>query len=156
MLYAQLLKRLCGGLGAPGLHVLMTLPDTFNGLLEVMLLPFQILGQSIVERGGGVLPATLRVLFKLGLALRLDRYYIHDAFRVGTAGTTVKPRVGCFILESCPSVLKYVCDPPIQVASEMRVDRAVRLTIRALGLKSHTGVCDFHQLQMPAIPLPCC
>jgi hypothetical protein len=92
MLYAQFLKRLCGGLGAPGLHVLITLPDACNGLLEVLLVPFQILGQSIVERVGGVLPATLRVLFQLGFALRLDRYYIHDAFSVETAGITVKPR----------------------------------------------------------------
>src|ERR1700677_1279717 len=35
MLYAQLFQRLFGGLGAPSLHVLVALPDAFNGFLII-------------------------------------------------------------------------------------------------------------------------
>ena len=41
MLYAQLFKRLLSGLGAPSLHVLIALPDAFNGFLIILPLPFQ-------------------------------------------------------------------------------------------------------------------
>ena len=89
MLYAQLFKRLLGGLRAPGLHVVITLPDAVNGFLEVLPLPFQIFSQGVIEHGGGVLAVTLRVLLQLGLAFRFDGYYIHDAFSVGVAEASV-------------------------------------------------------------------
>ena len=76
MLYAQLFKRLLSGLGAPSLHFLVALPDAFNGFLIVLPRPFQVVGQGIVERGGGVLAATLRVLFQLGLTFRFDGNYV--------------------------------------------------------------------------------
>ena len=63
MLYAQLFKRRLGGLGAPSLQVLIALPDAFNSFLIVLPLPFQILGQGFIERGGRVPATTLRVLF---------------------------------------------------------------------------------------------
>jgi hypothetical protein len=62
-LYAQFLKRLLGGLGAPGLQVLVALPDAFDSFLIFLPLPFQILGQGVIKRGGSVLATTLRVLF---------------------------------------------------------------------------------------------
>jgi len=91
MLYAQLLKRLLGRLSTPGFCVLIPLPDAFNCFLEVLMLPFQVFGEGIIERGHGILAATLRVCLQLGLTFRFDGYYIHDAFRVVVAGASVNP-----------------------------------------------------------------
>jgi hypothetical protein len=79
MLYAQFLKRLFGGLSAPGLHVLIALADAFYGFLKILLFPCQIFGQGFIERGGGVLAAALRVGFELGLAFRCDGYDVHSS-----------------------------------------------------------------------------
>ncbi len=94
MLYAQLFKRLLSGLGAPGFHILIALPNTLNSLLEVMMLPFQIFGQGLIQCGNSVLAAAQCIRFQLGLAFRFDGYYIHDAFRVGVVWASVNGRPG--------------------------------------------------------------
>ena len=77
MLQAELFKCFLDGLSASGFHVLIALPDTFNSLLKILTLPLQILGQSVVQSGGRVLPATLRVFLELSLAFRFDGDHIH-------------------------------------------------------------------------------
>src|ERR1019366_6383821 len=89
MLHAYLFKRFFDGLGASGFHVLMALPDAFNGLLKILTLPFQILGQSFIKGGGRVLPTTLRVFFELGLAFRFDGI-TSTPFTVGAATVSAK------------------------------------------------------------------
>jgi len=89
MLYAQLFKRLLGRLSAPGFHVFLTLPDAFNGFLEILKLPLQVFGKGMIERGHCILAAASRICLELSLTFRLDGYYIHDAFRVVVAGPSV-------------------------------------------------------------------
>jgi len=81
MLPAHLGKKVGGGSGASGFYVFVTSPDAFGGFLEVLALPFQIGGQRVVERGGGVLAMALGVLLQLGLAFWLDGHHIHAVKR---------------------------------------------------------------------------
>jgi hypothetical protein len=46
MLHAQVFKFLISGLNAPGLHVFIALPDTFNSFLIIGAFRFEIRGQS--------------------------------------------------------------------------------------------------------------
>src|SRR5271155_3114362 len=70
MLPAHLAKEVSGWPGASGSYVFMASPDTFNGFLEILALPFQISSQSLIERNGRVLATALSVFLKLRLALR--------------------------------------------------------------------------------------
>ena len=59
MFLAHLGKEVGGGAGASGSHVFMASPDTFNGFLKILPLPFQIGSQSFVECDSGVLACLL-------------------------------------------------------------------------------------------------
>jgi hypothetical protein len=89
MLYAQFFENLSGRPSASCLHVLIASANCGHRLLIVVSLPFQIFGQSVIERRGGVLAPALRERFQLGLAFRFDGYYIHDAFRVALRAVCV-------------------------------------------------------------------
>jgi len=73
MLPRELIEELVGGLGATGLHILETLADRFNGLLIILALPFEVVGQDLVESVRGGFAASPRELFELSEPLRLDR-----------------------------------------------------------------------------------
>jgi hypothetical protein len=62
MLPAHLGKELAGRSGTSRFYVFVTLADAFRSLLEVLALPLQISGQSLVEGGGRVLTMSLSVL----------------------------------------------------------------------------------------------
>ena len=78
----ELIEELLGRLGATGLHVLDTLADRFNSLLVILTLPFEVVGQDVIEGVGGALPASPRELFELSQPLRLHRQRLH-ASKVG-------------------------------------------------------------------------
>ena len=65
MLAAQIGEKLGGGSGPSGFHVLVAATDALDGLRKVLALPFQVGGESIVERRDGVLAAPLGVLLQL-------------------------------------------------------------------------------------------
>jgi hypothetical protein len=110
MLYAQLFKRLVGRLSATGFHVLITLPDACNCFLEVLMFPSQVFGEGIIERGHGILAAALRIRLQLGLAFRFYGYYIHDAFRIVVAGTSVND------VATCQGVSRPACADRLMLA----------------------------------------
>lgn len=57
MLPREVVEELIGGLRATGFHVLVTLANAFNGFLVVLTLPFEVVGQNIIERVGSA-PST--------------------------------------------------------------------------------------------------
>lgn len=73
----ELVEELFSGFCATGLHVLDTLTDRFNGLLIVLTLPFEVIGQDVVEGFSGALPASPCELFELRQSLRLDWQRLH-------------------------------------------------------------------------------
>jgi hypothetical protein len=79
MLQAHVGKEVSGGPGTSGFYVFMTPANTFNSFLEILALPFQIGCQSFIECDGRVLAMSLRILFQLCLALRLEGYHIHGS-----------------------------------------------------------------------------
>jgi len=93
MLYAQLFKRLLRGLGAPCFHVFIALPDAFDGFPIIGPFPFEIRGQSLIQRVSYILSMPLGIVVQLRLAFRFDGYYIHDAFRVVVAAAPVNAQV---------------------------------------------------------------
>jgi hypothetical protein len=79
MLAAQIGEKLGGGSGTPCLYILVTVPDALSGFCEVLALPLEIDGQSIVEGRGRILSPPFGILFQLRLTLRLE----WDDIRVG-------------------------------------------------------------------------
>jgi hypothetical protein len=77
MLAAHLGEDLGRGAGASGAYIGVAFADTFDGLLGILALPFEIHAESFVQCGGGILAVALRVLLELGAALGLERNYIH-------------------------------------------------------------------------------
>jgi hypothetical protein len=77
MLAAQIGEKLGGWSGAPGLYILVAVTDALSGLCEVLALPLEIGGQSIVEGCGRILSAPLGVFFQLRPTLRLEWDHIH-------------------------------------------------------------------------------
>jgi hypothetical protein len=77
MLPTHLGKKISSRTGTSGLHVFMTPANALNCFLEVLPLPFQIGGQSFIERDGRILAAPMCIFLELRLALRLERYHIH-------------------------------------------------------------------------------
>jgi hypothetical protein len=77
MLAAQIGEKLGGWSGAAGLHILVAATDALSGFCEVLTLPLEIGGQSIVEGCGRVLSAPLGVFFQLRFALRLEWDHVH-------------------------------------------------------------------------------
>jgi len=78
MLAAQIGEKLGGGSGTPGFYILVAVTDALDGFREVLPLPLQIGGQSIVEGRSRVLAAPLGVLFQLRFTLRLEWDHIHS------------------------------------------------------------------------------
>jgi hypothetical protein len=77
MFLPQLGQELSGRPGAPCSHIRVTFLDALHGFFEVLPFPFEIGGHCLVESGGWVLAASLRVFFQLSLAERRERYGIH-------------------------------------------------------------------------------
>ena len=73
MLSRKFIEELIGRRGATGLYVLETLADPFDGLLIVLLLPLEVVGEDVVEGVGGAFPTPPRELFELSQAFRLYR-----------------------------------------------------------------------------------
>ena len=77
MLAAQIGEKLCGGSGTPGSYIFVAVTDALDGSCEVLALPLQVSGQSIVQGRSRVLSAPFGVLFQLRLTLRLEWDHIH-------------------------------------------------------------------------------
>jgi hypothetical protein len=58
----ELVEELVGGSGAAGLHVLIALAHAFDGIMIILTLLFQVVGQDVVEGVGGALAASAREL----------------------------------------------------------------------------------------------
>ena len=65
MLPRELVEELFGGFGATGLHILVALPDAFDGLLVVLTFPFEVVGQDVVKGISSALPASTGKLLEL-------------------------------------------------------------------------------------------
>jgi len=66
------------GAGATGLDAGVPTSDACNGFQVILLLPFKLGGEGVVEGGGGVLTAALGVLFQLSLAFRFEGDRVHS------------------------------------------------------------------------------
>ena len=71
---AQFLEDLRGGPGAACLIVGVSPANSLYRFPVILLLPFQCVCQYLIERGGGILPVALRILFELRLTFRSDGY----------------------------------------------------------------------------------
>jgi hypothetical protein len=67
MLAAQIGEKLCGGSGTPGSYIFVAVTDALDGSCEILALPLQVSGQSIVQRRSRVLPAPFGVLSNCAL-----------------------------------------------------------------------------------------
>ena len=70
MLLAQLFQKIGGRAGVPGLHIFIRFAHAIHSFAVVLPLPFQIIGEHFIQRGGGVLPVPLAVIVQLGLTFR--------------------------------------------------------------------------------------
>lgn len=77
MLPRELVKELFGGSGPTRLHVLKTLANAFNGFRVVLVFPFQIVCQGIIQSVGGALPAPASKLLQLRQSVRLQGKRFH-------------------------------------------------------------------------------
>ena len=77
MLAAHIGEKLRSRSGSAGPHVLITAFNSFDCFFEILALPFQVSGQSGIERASGILSVPLGVLFQLGPALGIERYHVH-------------------------------------------------------------------------------
>jgi len=77
MLPAKIGEKLGGGSGATSSYILVAATDALNGFCEVLALPLQVGGQSIVEGCGRVLSSPFGILFQLRPTLRLEWDHIH-------------------------------------------------------------------------------
>jgi hypothetical protein len=59
MLLAHLGKEVRRRAGASGFHVVMASADPFDGILEILAIPFQIGSQRFIECDGRILPTPL-------------------------------------------------------------------------------------------------
>jgi len=79
MLPREFVEVLLGGLRAASLHILDALLNRLDGLVVVLTLPFEVLGQCFVESIGGRLSTSTRKLLEFGEPLGLDRQRPHDS-----------------------------------------------------------------------------
>lgn len=77
MLPRELVEELIGGSGPAGLHVLMALPDAFDGLLTILPLPLEVVGKDIVESIGRALTAAAGEILELSESLWSQRHRVH-------------------------------------------------------------------------------
>ena len=101
MLAAQIGEKLGGRSGTSGSYILVALTDALDGFCEVLALPLQVGGQSIVEGRSRVLSAPFGVLFQLCLTLRLEWNHIHG-------GLSFLP----FIVRVWAAEVKVICWHP--------------------------------------------
>lgn len=73
MLPRKLIEEFVSGNAATGFHVVVTFANGFDGLAIILTLPFEVLGQSLVERIGGAFSPAARELFELSQSFGLDR-----------------------------------------------------------------------------------
>ncbi len=69
---------------ASGFYVFVASRNTFNCLLKVLTLPFEVSGQDIVESSSGVLAMAVGVLLQLCLALGLQGHHFHNCSDTNT------------------------------------------------------------------------
>src|SRR5688572_22904604 len=77
MLPRELVEELIGGSGSASLHVLVALPDAFDGLLIVLTLPFEVVRQDVVKSISGALSAPTRELLELHQSFGFYRQRFH-------------------------------------------------------------------------------
>ena len=70
MFHAQLFQDFVRRLSAPGLQVIIALPDAFYRFLIVLAFPFEISGQGVIERRGGVLSMPSGIVVELRFTFR--------------------------------------------------------------------------------------
>jgi len=70
MLPGEVIEKFRRRLGASRRHVLAALADSFNRFLIILILPFKVLGQSIIESVSRALPAFARKLLQLRESFR--------------------------------------------------------------------------------------
>src|SRR3954462_10537610 len=99
MLPREFIEERLGRRGATGLHVLETLADRVDRLLIVLALPFEVVGQDIVESIGGAFPASPRKLLELSQPLRLHRQRLHT-LKVEIRGLAVNVATPAAVLPS--------------------------------------------------------
>lgn len=77
MLPRELVEELIGGPDATCLHVFEALADPLDGLLIVLTLPFEVVGQHVVKGVRRALSASTRELLELSQPLGLHRQRLH-------------------------------------------------------------------------------
>ena len=77
MLDAQFFQHFLCGLRASGLHVFVAFPNGLHGFIVILLLPREIIGQHVIQRGGGVLSVPLSVVVQLRLSFGSERDHFH-------------------------------------------------------------------------------
>ena len=69
MLPRELIEELIGGLASTSLHVVVALPDAFDGLLRVLALPFEVVGEDVVKSVSSALAAAPSKILELRQSL---------------------------------------------------------------------------------------
>src|SRR5687767_15004586 len=77
MLPRKVVEELIGRSGSTGLHVLVPLPDAFDGLLIVLALPFEVFGKDIIKSIRGTLAAATGKILGLRQSLGVQRHRVH-------------------------------------------------------------------------------
>jgi hypothetical protein len=77
MLPRELIEELVSGYAATRVHILIALADGIDGFPIVLTLPFEIVGQYIIEGISGALPTSARKLLKLRESFGFERWSLH-------------------------------------------------------------------------------
>src|SRR5712691_12007463 len=74
MLPTHIVEELVGGPGASGFHVFVSFLNTPNGFFKILLLPFKVSGQGLIESVRRGLTTSASKFFQFSLALGFKRY----------------------------------------------------------------------------------
>jgi len=77
MLPRELIEELVSGYAATRVHILIPLADGIDGFPIILTLPFEVVGQRIVEGISGALPTSARELLELRQSFGLERRCLH-------------------------------------------------------------------------------
>ena len=77
MLPREVVEELLGGSGPVGLHVLVAVPDAFDGLSIILPLPLEVVGKDIVESIGRALAAAAGEILELRQSPGFQRHRFH-------------------------------------------------------------------------------